>query len=157
MFTKVGYMKQRAKCKEVYEEGCLSQSNWPKLLVMMCSFWNFFTAVQTKYRTSKQTSVFIAIVFFSCPLSHICGYDLLNLEIITKNFSCPLSDICGGDLGIYRKWRLVLGRISEISLTLGLRPRAREISDMHPLTRVISYKYRVHLHKYPREGNWNFL
>ena len=139
MFTKVGYMKQRAKCKEVYEEGCLSQSNWPKLLVMMCSFWNFFTAVQIEYRTSKQTSVFIAIVFFSCPLSHICGDDLLNLEIITKNFSCPLSDICGGDLGIYRKWRLVLGRISEISLALGLRPRAREISDMHPLTRVISY------------------
>ena len=60
---------------------------------------------------------------------------------LRRNISSGIvSDFWRGDLGIYKKWHLVLGHILEIFLALGLRPRARKISEICPRTRAISYK-----------------
>ena len=50
-----------------------------------------------------------------------------------------VEDIFRNWLGIYRKYRHVLERFSEIFLALGLRPRARKISEIRSRTRGISY------------------
>ena len=72
--------------------------------------------------------------YFVCPV-----WNREYCKIWEMYFVCPVSDIFRNCLGICRKYRHVLERISEIFLALGLRPRARKISEIRPRTRGISY------------------
>ena len=91
------------------------------------------------------TSVFAQKLWKSCTSNALWKYFVCPVwnwkygKIREMYFVCPVSDIFRNWLGIYRKYRHVLGRISEIFLALGLRPRARKISEIRPRTRGISY------------------
>ena len=107
---------------------------------------NFLFQLLHKYPISWFfTSVFAQKLWNSCTSKALWNYFVCPVwnreycKIWEMYFVCPVSDIFRNWLGIYRKYRHVLGHFSEIFLAFGLRPRARKISEIRPRTRGISY------------------